>query len=573
MRTWPDQFPGRLEHELEEFAERGLAFSLDDDLLAEQGKVVLRGTIEDQGEDVDLEVHYPDLYPFIRPEIVAPDRELPRHQNPYEGNLCLLDRSSRAWKPSYTAAWLVAEKVPYLLALLRADENEMREVETPQGEPLSSYFPGVPGTVLFVPDAMLSLPEDASAGSGRIGFAQYEGPQLWVRGAVVELVEKVRSRKTRTLARADEPVKRRFSGAEIPFRWVRLDELPKENTPIALLNAIESAKPGFGSPPWEGVAGGSIAISGAVFREEVGQGEYQDGWLFVVQQRVDQGESRRYLIRGERLSRKDLEVRLPGHLRLEDRCVSLAGLGALGGDIAIELAKSGLGKLRGLDFDQVEAGTIVRWTAGLTAVGRLKTGYMSQRIAVDYPYTTFEAYPLLIGGSTYGQEPRGVSELDAIDRFLDGSDLLVDATAEIGVQQALAFQANARHLHQIFVSATEGARGGLVAKIDPAAGGCWLCLQLQIEDGSIPIPAHAEPLTLQPRGCTSLTYTGAGFDLLPIIAQAVRVAAATLSEVTEPGSFAYVCSLSDDNVEPPHWSTHIIDRLPECPVCGQVQEQ
>jgi hypothetical protein len=70
-----------------------------------------------------------------------------------------------------------------------------------------------------------------------------------------------------------------------------------------------------------------------------------------------------------------------------------------------------------------------------------------------------------------------------------------------------------------------------------------------------------------------LTYTGAGFDLLPVIAQAVRVATATLSEVSEPGSVAYVCSLSDDKAEPPHWSTHIINRLPECPVCGQVQGQ
>jgi len=61
MRTWLDQFPGRLEHELEEFAERGLAFSLDEELLADQGKVVLKGSIEDEGEEVALEVHYPDL--------------------------------------------------------------------------------------------------------------------------------------------------------------------------------------------------------------------------------------------------------------------------------------------------------------------------------------------------------------------------------------------------------------------------------------------------------------------------------------------------------------------------------
>ncbi len=569
MRSWPERFPERLEYELACFAERGLEFELDEDILNRHGRVVLRGAIAHHGEEIELEVVYPDLFPWMRPEVYAKGLHLDRHQNPYQGNLCLLDRSTRAWKPSYTAAWLVAEKVPYLLELLAGGEEAMRLAESPQGEPFSSYFLGTPGTAVFVPEAMLELPADARAGAGRIAFAPFEGPRIWIRGAIAELVEKRGSRKTRTLATFDEPLRRRFAGAQLPFRWVRLAELPGENSAAALLGAIEAAQPGFSTPRWETVAGGQATIVAAVFREEVRQGEYEDAWLFVTRVRTEAGVSEPYIVRGERLSRADLEARLPGSVRLGERCVALAGLGALGGEIAIELAKAGVGRLRGLDFDTIEAGTTVRWPTGLTTVGRLKTGYLSERIQVDYPYTSFEPVLMQIGGSARGGS-EGQSELDVLDAFLADADLLIDATAEIGVQQALAALASERELPALFVSATEGARGGLVARIDPDDGGCWMCLQLSLEAGEIPLPAHAEPLTLQPRGCSDLTYSGAGFDLLPISAQAVRVAAATLSPSAEDrGSTVFICSLAEDGLSPPQWSAHPLAPRPDCPICGE----
>lgn len=569
MRSWPERLPERLDYELACFTERGLDFELDQDILDRRGRVVVRGSITHAGEKIELEVVYPDLFPWLRPEVYAKGLRLDRHQNPYQGNLCLLDRSSRAWKPSYTAAWLVAERVPYLLELLAGGEETMRLAESPQGEPFSSYFLGMPGTTVIVPAAMLDLPAEARAGAGRIAFAPFEGPRIWIRGAIAELVEKRGSRKTRTLATFDATLQERFAGAQIPFRWVRLPELPTENSAAALLTAIEVTQHGFGTPRWETVAGGQIAIVAAVFREEVRQGEYEDAWLFVIRVRTETGVSDPYVVRGERLSRADLEVRLPRQVRLGERCIALAGLGALGGEIAIELAKAGIGRLRGLDFDTVEAGTTVRWLAGLTAVGRLKTDYLNERIQVDYPYTSFEPVLMQIGGSARGGS-EGQSELDVLDAFLAQADLLIDATAEIGVQQALAAAASDRGLPALFVSATEGARGGLVARIDPIDGGCWMCLQLSLETGEIPLPAHAEPLTLQPRGCSDLTYSGAGFDLLPISAQAVRVAAATLSPAAASGgSVVFVCSLAEDALSPPQWSAHPLARRPDCPLCEE----
>jgi molybdopterin/thiamine biosynthesis adenylyltransferase len=567
MQTWPERYPGRLEYELEQFARRGLDFDLDEELLADQGRVVLRGSIDYQGKDVELEVRYPDLYPFVRPEVIAPGLTLERHQNPYEGNLCLLDRSTRAWKPSFDGSWLVAEKVPYLLALLEAGEEAMRGAETPQGEPLSSYFPaGGGGTAVFVPEQMRALPADAKFGSGRIRAFGTTGVRL--RGTIAELVEKRPSRKTKHLARAEETVLQRFPGMEISFRWARLERLPPENTPAALLAAIDASRSGFGSPPRHRVADGTIAVSAAVFAEEVGQDRYEDSWLFAVQFEADNGQRGIYLIRGERLGRADLELRLPAYVRLGERRVALAGLGALGGPLALELARAGLGQLRGLDFDEVEVGNGVRWPAGITAVGAPKAAFLANFIHMEYPYTSFEPFPMLIGNSAITPVAREESEIDQIERFLADSDLLIEATAEIGIQQALAASADERGLAQLYVSATEGAHGGLVARVVPGAGGCWMCLQAGIDDGSIPLPGLDEPLTLQPQGCNSLTYTAAGFDLTPIVAQAARVVASTLAEEPDDaGSVAFVCEL-DRRLAPPRWSTHPISTRPECPVCG-----
>lgn len=568
MRSWTKRFPERLEHEVAAFAEHGLEFEPDPDLLKRQGRVVMRGTLPHEGEAIELEVVYPDLFPYLRPEVYAKGLKRERHQNPYDGNLCLLDRSTRAWSPSKTGAWLVAERVPLLLRLLDTGGEELERGEAPQGEPVSTYFHSAPGTAIFVPAAALTLPHEAAAGSGRVACGQLETAQLRVRGALVELVEKGPKRRTRTLARAKPELQERFGGQRIPLRWVRLEAPPPQNTAQALLAAIEAARPGFGSPPWERVNGGSVAIAGAVFAEEVRQGEYEDTWVFAVQFRQDHGPHNAYLVHGERLSREDVEARLPAFVRLGERRVAVAGLGALGGEIALELAKAGLGTLRGLDFDTVEAGTTVRWIAGLTAVGHQKTEYLRQRIALDYPYTSFEPFPMRLGGSA-AAGARGESELETLDRFLDGCELLVDATAEIGLQQALASEADARGLRQLYVSATEGARGGLVARVDPGQGGCWHCLQLRLEDDSIPLPAHAEPLTLQPRGCSSLTYRGAGYDLLPIAAQAVRVAAATLGEGgTSEGSVAFVCDFEGDRLGAPQWGEHPLEPHPDCPYCG-----
>lgn len=574
MQTWVERFPGRLEYELTDFARRKLKFALDEEQLAEQGRVVLTGLLRHNGDEIRIEVRYPDLFPYLRPVVIAPDLNRDRHQNPYDKELCLLEPSTRAWDTDTTAAWLVEKRVPYLLRLLDADPETLRRAEVPQGEPVSSYFEGPPGSVVFVPQPVLDIPAKAQAGSGRLAFSVAEPPRPEVRAVIAEVVEKDRGNKTEALAKADGPLLAHFGGEQIPFRWARLPRAPDANTPQGVLEALEASRAGFGSPPWHAVHGGRIGVAAAVFQEEVRQGEWEDTWVFVVRVRLDSEGEGPYLIRGQRLSRRDLEDRLPPGLALGGSTVSLVGLGAVGSGLAFELARAGLGELRGLDADKVEAGTTVRWLLGQSSAGRLKVGALTRRMQRDYPYTEFTGYFHRLGQSAGSKEARARTELDILAEFVGGADLVVDSSAEIGVQQVLAELAAERGVPQLYVSTTEGARGGLVARVVPGVTGCWMCLQRHLDDDEeIPAPPRDKAATVQPRGCSTLTFRGAGFDIAPVIAQGARVAASMLSDGTEDDEDrrdVFVCAFGEDRLLPPQWSAFRLTPHPECSACAGV---
>jgi molybdopterin/thiamine biosynthesis adenylyltransferase len=572
--TWFERFPDRFEYELAGFERHGLAFDLDEELLQRERRVVLRGTLQVEGEPepVPLVVVYPDGFPFFRPEVFAPGLALNRHQNPFERNLCLLDRSTRAWSPRETAAHLVATQVPHLLKLVRTGGEEMREGEVAQGEPVSYYFPPLAGTVVWIPDELLALPREHRAGLGRISFGHTEPPQLRLRGLLSSAAVREQRGRTRKLAAVEGALAHRFSAGSIEMRWVRLGTPPRSRDPEDLLRQAAEAAPRVNGAPWQQVGGGHIAVTGLVFEEEIRQGEFADTWLFVValRDRPTPGmiPSGWYLTRGERLSDADLLARIPKMAPLADKRVALIGLGALGAPIALELARAQIGELRILDFDYVETGTIVRWPFGLSAVAAPKVDFLTQVLPREYPFTTVAPFPLTIGSALQldGHAGKRESDFQVIDRMFDGVDLVIDASAEIGIQQFIAHLADERGIPQLTVSATEGARGGIVARIIPNESGCWLCLQQALYEGEIEIPPHDEMGTVQPRGCGSSTFTGTAFDLLPIVAQAVRLAVTTLLD-GRSGADIFVCSLTNPSGAP-QWAAHELERRSSCSGCG-----
>lgn len=571
MRTWLDQFSERLAHEREGLAELG--FRVDETALREQQRLIAAGSIRVDDEVIGLTIVYPDSYPFLRPEVFATSGTLQRHQNPYEGNLCLLDRGTANWRVDDDGPWLLRERVPHLVRLVRAGGAELAAAEAAQGEPQSTYFRAEEGGVVFVGETPLNLDPAWRSGTMEIGVGLPEAAPRPFRGYLRKVAAKDPNGRKITIAEGDDSLAERFGLREIEGRWVRLDELPVGNRPLDLLAAARRVDPTIDRLRLHSVGSQQVAVIGFVFPEEVGQGEMQDGWLFLIRRRqggAKQGREKLTIARGERLSRFDLLQRVPAVAPLASRKVAVVGLGAVGAPIALELARCGVGELRLLDGDSVEAGNSVRWPLGLTAVGYNKASVVHGMIHQNWPYTDVVGLTLRIGSVAAPgdhEQPRRSSELDDLHELLDGVDLIVDATAEPALGHLLSVVAPTTP--QIVVWATEGAAGGAVVRLRPRAGACWMCLQHAIDNRLIDPPADVTA-TVQPRGCSTRTFTGASFDLQTIATQAARAAVAHLLDEMSEADDAQVCSLVIDGrrLPAPQWTVQPLSRHLACAVCS-----
>jgi molybdopterin/thiamine biosynthesis adenylyltransferase len=78
---------------------------------------------------------------------------------------------------------------------------------------------------------------------------------------------------------------------------------------------------------------------------------------------------------------------------LENKKVAIVGLGSFGSNIAIELAKSGIGHFVLFDFDRIELSNIARHICGINDLGRYKTHAIRDAILLKNPFaivSTFE---------------------------------------------------------------------------------------------------------------------------------------------------------------------------------------
>ena len=85
--------------------------------------------------------------------------------------------------------------------------------------------------------------------------------------------------------------------------------------------------------------------------------------------------------------------------KLRDSAVGVAGLGGLGSNIAMLLARTGVGKLVIADDDVVELSNIHRQSYPLDAVRKKKTDAVADEIARINPWCTVEKHDIRLDGS------------------------------------------------------------------------------------------------------------------------------------------------------------------------------
>lgn len=271
-KPWWEVYPSRLEREFDALKEVGIEYTTDEDAFA-KGILCLYVEMEKAGT---LRVVFPDLYPYFRFEIYAPELQLSHHQNPFSKSLCLIGRSTINWRADDTLASFLIDRLPQVIHTGTSDNaTEVAGIEEHQAEPFSDYYPCHLGTALIV-DGSWEI--DASCESGTILIGTISPKDQFLRGAVLE----VRDDDENILVQANPQIRCAFPGEPLVGRWVRLSSPLKTPNHAERFGYLEKKDPYPDRIRRYRVDGGQLRIRAALFPEEISRWRECDyGWMFV----------------------------------------------------------------------------------------------------------------------------------------------------------------------------------------------------------------------------------------------------------------------------------------------------
>ena len=241
-------------------------------------------------------------------------------------------------------------------------------------------------------------------------------------------------------------------------------------------------------------------------------------------------------------SKEDLYSRNKGILEigvLEHKHVAVIGLGSFGSQIAIELAKAGVGEFSLVDFDRVELHNLARHTCFVKDLGRLKTDAIEESVLGKNPYAVIHKYPLDIS--------KNRPELEEI---VSHADLVVCATdnnpSRFALSQALVdFQKVG-----IFGRAFTRAEGGDVFVYRPNQA-CYSCMvgnigvvQEEITNETSARQNGVIPAYVSAQDADAMVQVGLSADIEPICNMMVKLALVELSK----GEASGIACLEDELV-------------------------
>jgi len=133
------------------------------------------------------------------------------------------------------------------------------------------------------------------------------------------------------------------------------------------------------------------------------------------------------------------------HKRFSSATVAVCGLGGLGSNIAVALARAGIGKLLLIDFDRVDLTNLHRQQYKTDQIGRYKTDALAENLSEIAPYT----------------EIRAVTEKiteENIANLLKDADIVCEAL-DNAESKAMLANGVLEHLPRCFLVAASGMAG------------------------------------------------------------------------------------------------------------------
>ncbi|MBP5511206.1 MAG: ThiF family adenylyltransferase [Kiritimatiellae bacterium] len=272
-----------------------------------------------------------------------------------------------------------------------------------------------------------------------------------------------------------------------------------------------------------------------------GTGELPPAGFCVRYEREGDGVKATAFLDGKELplnfipSRSELFSRSKGILEvgaLAQKRVMIVGLGSFGGQIAVELAKAGVGAFALLDFDRMELHNLSRHICSVQDLGRLKTDAVADAILGKNPYAEVERFPVDIN-----REPV------LLDRETARADLVICATDNNTSRFNLTNALLRRAKPCLYGRAVTRAEGGDVFRYRPG-GPCYNCLigngWFESRDEEITDEASARrsgriAAYVSPEDASAMVQVGLSADIEPICNLMVKLALVELSRGLDTG--------------------------------------
>jgi hypothetical protein len=460
-------------------------------------------------------------FPFQAPSAFAmdPREHMPssRHAQPLpNGSLCLYAASYRPDTQRGWAPWRTGEEYLARLRelLSRMHSGEWEEEDRPPD--LHTAFPQAKGDPAMTLVGEGWLPPSGSR-SGRFG--------IWRRSSSIVLADcpvadvgavpakPAEQRVNIVLGLHEQP--REAVGA-----WFRLD---REPAPRASLGAVlaEIDRASGHDMGWAlgecrrligADAGGKRPVFLALGYPDPTLGG-REGWLFLEARPEGAGKPIRWrepqtLVAAVVTASETVPIdpqalmRRTGPLAaaVSGKTALVFGVGALGGSMALLLARSGIERLILVDGDRIRPGNAVRHVADISHTGRLKTSVLFMDIIYHVP-------------NVYVEEHLATWDLAKLRAYVARADVVVDATAE----QPFSLLLNAicvgagRPLVQ--VDTTRRAAFGRVRIIRPGRDACLLCYEAHAQSTRYPIVPPGDEGEFFDDGCGVPTVEAPAVDV------------------------------------------------------------
>ena len=116
--------------------------------------------------------------------------------------------------------------------------------------------------------------------------------------------------------------------------------------------------------------------------------------------------------------------------RFDKACVAVCGLGGLGSNIAVSLARAGVGRLILIDFDRVDISNLNRQQYNISQLGMYKTEALKNTLLSFSPYSDITIHTVRITGDNMSEL---LNDAEIICEALDNPEqkaLLVNGVSE-----------------------------------------------------------------------------------------------------------------------------------------------